>query len=160
VNISIAIATYNRSRELAITLASLEQVDFSGGEEFEILVIDNNSTDDTLDITERFAARFGGRLRYIREARQGLSHARNRAIAESQYEIVAFLDDDVDVNVKWFKNLAAVYGQGSYAAVGGRAFLSTRRRGLRGLGRGTRACSPRWSLVPTVALRRPTNFTA
>ncbi|MDB5349304.1 MAG: family glycosyltransferase [Planctomycetota bacterium] len=122
-NISIAIATYNRSRELDLTLSSLERVDFSGGGEFEILVIDNNSTDDTSGVAERFSSGFGGRLRYIREVRQGLSHARNRAIAESQYEIVAFLDDDVDVNVTWFQNLAAVYREGNYAAVGGRAFL-------------------------------------
>ena len=60
---------------------------------------------------------FGGRLRGVRESKQGLSHARNRAVAEARHEIIAFLDDDVDVDVNWLRSLAAAYEGGDYAAV-------------------------------------------
>src|SRR5262249_39826437 len=83
----------------------------------------NNSSDGTAEVAERFADRFGGRLRHVFEPRQGLSHSRNRAIAEAHHEIVAFLDDDVNVDVHWLRNLAAAYEEGDHAAVGRRARL-------------------------------------
>jgi glucosyl-dolichyl phosphate glucuronosyltransferase len=121
--ITIAIARYNRAGEVEKTLAGLARLDTTGCPEHEILVIDNNSTDGTAGVVARMGPRFGGRLRCVREERQGLSHARNRAIAEARYEVVAFLDDDVDVDPRWLRNLAAAYAGGDVAAVGGRAFL-------------------------------------
>ena len=121
--VSIAIATYNRSCDLERTLRSLNEVKFISYENIEILIIDNNSTDGTRAVAERFAGRFPGRFRYVREERQGLSHARNRAVAEARHDIVAFLDDDVEVDVDWLCNLASAYEGGDYAAVGGRAHL-------------------------------------
>jgi glucosyl-dolichyl phosphate glucuronosyltransferase len=59
----------------------------------------------------------------VRETRQGLSHARNRAVAEAKHDIVAFLDDDVDVDAGWLHSLSAAYEGGDYAAVGGKAYL-------------------------------------
>ena len=102
-NVSIAIATYNRAGELAKTLAGLALLDTAGCPDHEVLVIDNNSTDTTPEVVKQLASLFGGRLRYVREERQGLSHARNRAIEEAQFEIVAYLDDDVDVDPRWLQ---------------------------------------------------------
>jgi glucosyl-dolichyl phosphate glucuronosyltransferase len=120
--ISVAIATHNRARDLDRTLQSLERID-SRGEDYEILVIDNRSEDQTPSIVKRFEPRFDGRLRYVHEDRLGLSHARNRAIEEAQYEIVAFLDDDVDVDPEWLRGLSNAYRSTDVAVVGGRAFL-------------------------------------
>jgi glycosyltransferase involved in cell wall biosynthesis len=122
-NVSIAIATYNRAGEVEKTLAGLARLDTAGCPDHEVLVIDNNSTDATPDVVSRSAPLFGDRLRYVREERQGLSHARNRAIDEAQFEIVAFLDDDVDVDPTWLRHLGDAYASGDVAAVGGRAYL-------------------------------------
>src|SRR5439155_13489614 len=60
---------------------------------------------------------------YVEEDKPGLNHARNRAVAESRYDVVAFLDDDVDVDPGWLEALSAAHESGNPAAVGGRAFL-------------------------------------
>jgi glycosyltransferase involved in cell wall biosynthesis len=122
-SISIAIATYNRAEEVRRTLATLALLEPSDGIDYEILVVANNCTDDTADVVRGMAARFGGSLRYIEESEQGLSHARNRAIAEAKYEIVAFLDDDVDVHPRWLRQLSAAHASGEHGAIGGRAYL-------------------------------------
>ena len=121
--ISVSIPSHNRSSLLEQKLASLERVE-AGGEEFEVLVIDNGSTDATAQIVEQFKGRFSDRLRYFYEPCLGLSHARNRAIAEARHAIVAFLDDDVEVHPDWLKSLATAHRSGDYAAVGGRAYLN------------------------------------
>jgi glycosyltransferase involved in cell wall biosynthesis len=122
-NVSIAIPTYNRAGELEKTLAGLTRLDTAGCPDHEVLVVDNNSTDATREVVRGFASLFGGRLRYAREERQGLNHARNRAIAEAANEIVAYLDDDVDVDARWLRHLSDAYAGGDVAGVGGRAYL-------------------------------------
>ncbi|QEH37848.1 Chondroitin synthase [Aquisphaera giovannonii] len=121
--VSIAIATHNRAGELELTLSSLSQLRTSTGD-YEILVIDNASTDGSPEVVRALAPHFGGKLRYIRESQLGLSVARNRAIAEATYEIIGFLDDDVDVEPGWLEKIDAVFAQTDAAAVGGRALLA------------------------------------
>jgi len=133
--VSIAIATYNRSKELAITLRRFSTLVIGNPDKFELLIIDNNSSDETKAVTEEFGREFPGRVRYILEDRQGLSHARNRAVDEAQYDVVAFLDDDVDVEADWLINLTAAFESGDYAAVGGKAYLVYPRARPRWLGR-------------------------
>lgn len=90
--LSAIVCTYNRARMLRQCLAALGRQTLDE-RRYEILVIDNNSSDGTPEVAERFAA---GRenVRYFRETRQGLSHARNRGVAEAAGEIVTFVDDD------------------------------------------------------------------
>jgi glucosyl-dolichyl phosphate glucuronosyltransferase len=121
--ISVTIQTYNRAEELRTTLRTLGGVDTSGVPDYELIVVDNNSSDRTPQVVQEAAPDFGGKLRYFRETRQGLSHARNRAIAEARYDVVAFLDDDVNVDSGWLRNLASAFSSGDFAAVGGRALL-------------------------------------
>jgi glycosyltransferase involved in cell wall biosynthesis len=122
-NVSIAIPTYNRAAEVEKTLATLAHLDPAGCPEYEVLLIDNNSTDHTRAVADRMAPLFGGRLRRVLEEQQGLNHARNRAVEEARYEIVAYLDDDVDVDPKWLRHLSDAYASGDVAGVGGRAYL-------------------------------------
>lgn len=98
VRLSIVIASYNRGRNLMRTLASIvaQQLDPSL---WEAIAVNNNSTDDTGELFERFAAEHPGyNLRMVFEGRQGLSHARNRGIAECTGEFIAIVDDDEEVN--------------------------------------------------------------
>lgn len=94
IRLSLIIATYNRSAQLAETLRSVAEQQAPRGE-WECVVVDNNSTDDTAACVARFAAEHPAlALRCVRETRQGLSHARNRGIAESRGEVIAVIDDD------------------------------------------------------------------
>jgi glucosyl-dolichyl phosphate glucuronosyltransferase len=123
-NFTIAIATHNRADDLRLTLHGLTQLPADGGPDHEILVVGNRCTDHTREvIKEASAGKLGGRLRYVEESCPGLSAARNRAVAESESEIVAFLDDDVDVDRDWLRALADAYRSNDYAAIGGRAHL-------------------------------------
>src|SRR5262245_19860801 len=120
---TIAIPTYNRSDDLVKTLESLSRINSSSVQEYEVVVIDNNSTDRTPQVVPELAPAFHGRLRYALEVRQGLNHARNRAVAEARYVSVALRDDEVEVDENWRNSLAAAYEGEDYAAVGGRAYL-------------------------------------
>jgi glycosyltransferase involved in cell wall biosynthesis len=102
--ISVAICTYNRATSLAETLASVAAL-LDPGVPWELLVVDNNSSDDTPRVLERFAA--GHAVRMLAEPRQGLSHARNRATAECRGDVLAFTDDDVRLDPGWLSALAA-----------------------------------------------------
>src|SRR5437868_5644614 len=95
--LSVVLCTYNRAERVGAALDALLRQ--KGDVEYEIVVIDNNSTDDTENVVRSIAASGGaGRVRYVFEGRQGLSHARNCGIRASHAPIVAFTDDDVRVN--------------------------------------------------------------
>ena len=96
--LSLLVATYNRSASL---LGALEAVAGQRADPavWECVVVDNNSEDDTAACVEAFRqAHPGLNLRLVRESRQGLSHARNRGIAESRGEYLAIIDDDERIN--------------------------------------------------------------
>lgn len=96
--LSIVIATYNRGACLVRALESLARMDLEPAQ-WEAVVVDNNCTDDTRELFGRFAHEHAAfNFRIVGEMQQGLSPARNRGIAESRGEIVAFIDDDEEVN--------------------------------------------------------------
>ena len=99
--ITVCICTYNRAERLAAALESLTSLQDPGGLRWELLLIDNNSSDDTRSVAESFSNRLP--LRYVFEVRQGLSHARNRAIEECRSEVLLFTDDDVIVDQGWLR---------------------------------------------------------
>lgn len=92
--ISLVICTYNRCRYLPEALESIKAQTLSP-EKFELLVIDNNSTDDTALITRNFMeANPRLHVRYLLEENRGLSFARNRGMKESNAPVVNYVDDD------------------------------------------------------------------
>jgi len=102
-DISVIICTYNRADSLRMTLRHCVALRIPAGLIWEVLVVNNNSTDHTARVCEEFAEKLP--LRRIEERRQGLSMARNRGIKEAQGEIVAFTDDDVDVDPEWLAEI-------------------------------------------------------
>jgi GT2 family glycosyltransferase len=70
----------------------------------EVLVVDNNSTDNTARVVQEFSDR-SPRVKYVFEGAQGLSHARNRGIKEAQGQIVAYIDDDAKAHPDWVKTI-------------------------------------------------------
>ena len=103
--LTIAIPTYNRAAFLRQTLAGISLQVFPRGP-FEVLVIDNNSTDDTRAVVAEFAEAHPA-PRLVVETQQGLDHARNRAIAEARGDIIIFADDDILMHPDWLTQLAA-----------------------------------------------------
>lgn len=88
--------------------------------EWEVLVVDNNSSDGTREVVKRFRESHPGLARYLFEPQQGKSHALNSAIRESRGEILAFVDDDVAVEPNWLTNLTSVLRDREWAGAGGR----------------------------------------
>jgi len=121
-NISVILCTYNRCGTLAKALDSVAASTFSNSAEWEVVVIDNNSSDTTRDVVEEFCRRYPGRFRYVLEPRQGKSHALNTAVREARGGILAFMDDDVTVEQTWLQNLTAPLFNGEWAGTGGRTF--------------------------------------
>jgi glucosyl-dolichyl phosphate glucuronosyltransferase len=105
IKVTVAIPTYNRADFLRQTLAGLAQQSLPR-DQFEVLVIDNNSEDHTRAVVAEFASA-NPAPRYLLEGKQGLDHARNRAIAEARGEILLFGDDDILVAPDWVAQMAA-----------------------------------------------------
>src|SRR5271157_2306584 len=104
VNVSLIICTYNRCGSLLRTLESIAASE-PPSVEWEVLVVDNNSADQTRAAVEEFASRHPGRFRYVFEPNQGLSNARNAGILAARGAVIAFTDDDVIVDTSWLLNL-------------------------------------------------------
>jgi glycosyltransferase involved in cell wall biosynthesis len=107
-DISVVIGTHNRSSLLSGALDSVLDQRIDGPPaRYEVIVVDNNSTDDTREVVERYITQGHLNLKYVFEERQGVSHARNRGIANAQAPIVSFTDDDVRVAQDWISNIKA-----------------------------------------------------
>jgi len=103
VRLTVAVITYNRARFLRETLAALARQDVPAAD-WELLVIDNNSADDTAQVVASFGTARPS-PRHIVELKQGLDHGRNRAVAEAQGEIVVLVDDDILMESDWLARL-------------------------------------------------------
>lgn len=117
-DISVVLGTYNRASSLRATLESFFQLSIPPDLTWELLVVDNNSTDCTRLVVEEFAHKLP--LRYIFEGKQGRSSALNAGIAEAKGGIVAFTDDDIFLDRLWLSNLRNTFQQRKCAAVAGR----------------------------------------
>jgi glycosyltransferase involved in cell wall biosynthesis len=105
VQVTVAIPTYNRADFLRQTLAGLVAQEFPR-DHFEVLVIDNNSTDHTRAVVAEFANATPA-PRYLLETQQGLDYARNRAVTAARGDILLFGDDDILVQPDWLAQMAA-----------------------------------------------------
>ncbi len=115
-NISIIICTYNRKEELKVVLLELlkqfndrhckERSDEAiSSSKLELIVVDNNSSDGTASLVNDLIGenKSGLTIRYVFEAEAGSSAARNRGVKEAQGELLAFLDDDIELARDWLE---------------------------------------------------------
>lgn len=116
---TLLIATYNRAARLSETLDSIRALRVKAGRRWEVLVVDNNSTDASRTVVERQAADFPVPLRYLFEARQGRSSALNTGIAASGADVIAMTDDDVRVEEGWLDAACDALSDPSVAYAGG-----------------------------------------
>lgn len=98
-NLSVLLCTWNNSQRLAVTLDAIAQCDIPEGVRWELVVVNNNSTDSTEVVIKQFKGRLP--IRYVHESKQGLSNARNAGLAVASGEWVLFTDDDVRPYPGW-----------------------------------------------------------
>ncbi len=117
--VSVVIPTYNRSAMLRDTVNSVLQQDCRCT--FEIVIVDNNSRDDTRAVVESLIAQHPGKVRYVVESKQGNAHARNCGVEAARGAIIAFVDDDVTVESDWLQSAIDVLNtRKDLSFVGGR----------------------------------------
>lgn len=100
-DISIIISTWNRSKRLEITLDAICKCTIPEGIKWELVLVNNNCTDDTDNVVERFTKKIP--ILYIKEPQQGLSRARNAGLKAASGELIIFTDDDVKPCLKWIE---------------------------------------------------------
>ena len=122
--VTVIICTYNRCQSLAKTLESAAALRLPESDGWEVLVVDNNSSDRTREVVEDFCRRYPGRFRFLFEPRQGKSYALNAGVREAEGDVLAFTDDDVTLEPTWLQNLTAGFCDRQWAGAGGRTVLA------------------------------------
>jgi glucosyl-dolichyl phosphate glucuronosyltransferase len=115
--ITVAICTWNRARLLKQTLERVELLALPEGIDWELVVVNNNSTDETDEVIDSFKKRLP--LRRLFEPVPGLSNARNRAVAEAGGDYIVWTDDDVLVDENWLASYREAFLRWPEAAVFG-----------------------------------------
>lgn len=119
-NATVVVATYNRASALRLMLESLERQRVPRGFTWDVIVVDNNSTDGTRTIVESFVAMNPERIRYLLERRQGKTFALNTGLAAARGDVIAFTDDDVILDPHWLGRLVHAVRAHGCACAGGR----------------------------------------
>ncbi len=120
---SILIVTRDRADELKETLEAMRRVAVPAGCEVELVVVDNGSSDHTQGVVK--GCRLDGIcVRHVLEEKPGLSHGRNRALAESSGEVILFTDDDVRPPEDWLVRMMAPIKEGEADGVAGGVVLA------------------------------------
>jgi glucosyl-dolichyl phosphate glucuronosyltransferase len=120
VKITVILCTFNRCKSLARALESLALSVMPISTEWNVVVVDNNSKDQTRDVVDGFCRRFPDRFSYLFEPKQGKSYALNTGIERATGDVIAFMDDDVEVDRNWLRDLTAPLMQEGWAGSGGR----------------------------------------
>ena len=121
--VSVVVPTFNRRASLLRLLASLERQTLPH-RRFEVVVVDNNSTDGTNDAILAYATQRRMSVRVLIEPQQGAAHARNRGIRESSAAILVFTDDDVEAEPQWLAAILRGFEELPASAIGGRTLPS------------------------------------
>ena len=108
--ISVIVCTYNGARTIRDCLEGLRRLDYP---DFEVIVVNDGSTDATLAIAQEYG------FRIISGRNHGLSHARNVGLRAASGEIVAYIDDDAYPDPDWLRYLAAGFLGSTHVGIGG-----------------------------------------
>lgn len=123
-SVSVIICTWNRCELLSEMLETLRWQRLPTQHEIEILVVDNNSSDQTACMVQDMAASWPlGTLRYLREGKQGKQFALNLALRSAVGDILAFTDDDVLLPNDWVANILELFSDPKVELAGGKTLL-------------------------------------
>jgi len=122
-DVSVVLCTYNRADMLGPALESLVRQETHGQFIFEVVVVDDGSTDGTQVILQRIAKDTQVLIRCLQEEGRGIAAARNTGIASAAGEWIAFFDDDQVAEPDWLSELFALALKTHSQCVGGARFL-------------------------------------
>jgi len=128
-SVSVLICTYNRAGMLRETLAALRALTMPADCDVEILVVDNNSTDDTALAVSEAASASDLPIIYLKETQQGKSFALNRGLTLARGDVIALTDDDVLPSQDWLSRIVQAFREHDVTFVFGKVL-------------------PRWGCVP------------
>jgi glycosyltransferase involved in cell wall biosynthesis len=114
---TVAICTWNGASSIGATLESFSLLNRINEIDWELLIVDNNSTDNSREICEVYSDRLP--IRIVTETKQGHSNCRNRAVESSLGEFIAWTDDDVIVDPGWLSHYDLAVDQYPSAAFWG-----------------------------------------
>ena len=117
-DVTVIVWTYNRADWLREAIESLTKLE-TQGHTYEVLVIDNASSDNTPEVVKQAADNADCTIRYVREAEPGVSFARNRGLEESEATWIAFFDDDEIAEPDWLLQLMKAAAEHDVKIVGG-----------------------------------------
>ncbi len=123
--ISVILCTYNRCQSLSRALESIAATQMPEHADWQVLIVDNNSNDQTREVAESYCRRDPSHFHYVFESQQGKSFALNRGIREALGEILAFIDDDITVEPTWLFELTKAFSDTQWSGAGGRVYLPT-----------------------------------
>ena len=115
---SVIIATYNRESLLASCLSSMAEQEFNGS--YEVLVVDDGSTDGTEGMVADLLHRYPVPLFYFRQKNRGVAAARNKGLIQARGEVIAFLDDDHVATKTWLQDISRSLEDREVGGVSGR----------------------------------------
>ena len=116
--ISVVIPTYNRRQYLEECLLSLGNQAYPVAQ-YEVIVVDDGSTDETRDFLNEFSRNVPFRFRALHQSNRGPSSARNLGVSKASGDLIAFLDDDCIAGEGWLESLSKRFGDEQVAGVGG-----------------------------------------
>jgi len=125
--ITIIVCTYNRAKMLRNALISLSNQATDELFQYDILVVDDHSTDDTPAVVRQFIATSGAPVTYIRGLGEGIARARNRGIDASEGDYAVFFDDDQIAAPDWLKEMFITMQETGACCVGGIRLLNLSR---------------------------------
>lgn len=114
--VSVVVCTHNGAATIRETLSALRKLEYP---EYEVIVVDDGSTDDTAKIAHEFGAQVINSGPQTNPQNMGLSAARNAGLAAATGEIIAYLDDDAYPDEHWLMYLAHAFAHTSHAGIGG-----------------------------------------
>ena len=117
--LSVVVPTYNRSVLLRAALASLLRAPLPPNMDLQIIVVDNNSKDDTAAVVAEIQREASRPVQYILEKRQGSSHARNAGVAAASGDVVGFIDDDEEIDESWYEVVGREFTDPATEFIGG-----------------------------------------
>lgn len=121
--ISVIICTYNRDKYIYNLLKSIAENTLLT-DKYEIVLVNNNSTDSTEDECSRFCTNYRDvKFRYFLETNQGLSYARNRGIQEAEGNVVVYVDDDATINKEYLRTYYDFFDKDDNIEAAGGAIL-------------------------------------
>jgi len=128
-SITVLICTYNRARLLRETLAAVRDLTLPDGCVIEVIVVDNNSSDNTPLVVQEAAAEGRLPIIHLKETQQGKSFALNRGLAHARGDLIALTDDDVLPAKEWLTRIVRAFRERDITFVFGKVL-------------------PRWGCVP------------